>query len=49
MACLLVNLPLIYRASSRVPFSVLKYAMTLDGKYYALKKLTFYFILPNFL
>ncbi|XWS42980.1 hypothetical protein CRYUN_Cryun16bG0060700 [Craigia yunnanensis] len=31
-ACLLVNLPLIYRASSRVPFSVLKYAMTLDGK-----------------
>ncbi|XP_022746964.1 riboflavin biosynthesis protein PYRR, chloroplastic isoform X2 [Durio zibethinus] len=31
-ACLLVNLPLIYRAASRVPFSVLKYAMTLDGK-----------------
>ncbi|OMO77970.1 CMP/dCMP deaminase, zinc-binding protein [Corchorus capsularis] len=30
--CLLVNLPLIYRAASRVPFSVLKYAMTLDGK-----------------
>ncbi|KAK8535574.1 hypothetical protein V6N12_057090 [Hibiscus sabdariffa] len=31
-ACLLVNLPLIYRAASHVPFSVLKYAMTLDGK-----------------
>ncbi|GAV63713.1 dCMP_cyt_deam_1 domain-containing protein/RibD_C domain-containing protein/DUF1768 domain-containing protein [Cephalotus follicularis] len=30
--CLLVNAPLIHRASSRVPFSVLKYAMTLDGK-----------------
>ncbi|XP_024626911.1 riboflavin biosynthesis protein PYRR, chloroplastic isoform X2 [Medicago truncatula] len=30
--CLLVNAPLICRASSRVPFSVLKYAMTLDGK-----------------
>ncbi|GLT87794.1 hypothetical protein SLE2022_058550 [Rubroshorea leprosula] len=31
-SCLLVNLPLIHRATSRVPFSVLKYAMTLDGK-----------------
>ncbi|CAI8613268.1 unnamed protein product [Vicia faba] len=30
--CLLVNAPLICRAHSRVPFSVLKYAMTLDGK-----------------
>ncbi|KAJ8773060.1 hypothetical protein K2173_028237 [Erythroxylum novogranatense] len=31
-ACLLVNAPLIHRAASRVPFSLLKYAMTLDGK-----------------
>lgn len=31
-SCLLVNAPLIHRATSRVPFSVLKYAMTLDGK-----------------
>ncbi|PPD71222.1 hypothetical protein GOBAR_DD31890 [Gossypium barbadense] len=31
-ACLLVNLPFVHRAASRVPFSVLKYAMTLDGK-----------------
>ncbi|KAB2629992.1 riboflavin biosynthesis protein PYRR [Pyrus ussuriensis x Pyrus communis] len=31
-SCLLVNAPLICRAASRVPFSVLKYAMTLDGK-----------------
>ncbi|XP_057963282.1 riboflavin biosynthesis protein PYRR, chloroplastic [Malania oleifera] len=31
-SCLLVNAPLIYRAASQVPFSVLKYAMTLDGK-----------------
>ncbi|RYR60940.1 hypothetical protein Ahy_A04g018028 isoform C [Arachis hypogaea] len=31
-ACILVNAPLICRAASRVPFSVLKYAMTLDGK-----------------
>lgn len=31
-SCLIVNAPLIYRAASRVPFSVLKYAMTLDGK-----------------
>ncbi|XP_010523560.1 PREDICTED: riboflavin biosynthesis protein PYRR, chloroplastic isoform X3 [Tarenaya hassleriana] len=31
-SCLLVNAPLIHRACSRVPFSVLKYAMTLDGK-----------------
>lgn len=30
--CLLVNAPLICRAASRVPFSVLKYAMTLDGE-----------------
>ncbi|XP_057435789.1 riboflavin biosynthesis protein PYRR, chloroplastic isoform X2 [Lotus japonicus] len=30
--CLLVNAPLICRATSRIPFSVLKYAMTLDGK-----------------
>ncbi|XP_058102513.1 riboflavin biosynthesis protein PYRR, chloroplastic isoform X2 [Magnolia sinica] len=31
-SCILVNAPLLYRAASRVPFSVLKYAMTLDGK-----------------
>ncbi|XP_028107888.1 riboflavin biosynthesis protein PYRR, chloroplastic isoform X2 [Camellia sinensis] len=31
-SCLLVNAPLLYRAASRVPFAVLKYAMTLDGK-----------------
>ncbi|KAK0591791.1 hypothetical protein LWI29_008121 [Acer saccharum] len=31
-SCLIVNAPLIHRACSRVPFSVLKYAMTLDGK-----------------
>ncbi|PKI33595.1 hypothetical protein CRG98_046014, partial [Punica granatum] len=31
-SCHLVNAHLIYRAASRVPFSVLKYAMTLDGK-----------------
>lgn len=31
-SCLLVNAPLVIRASSRVPYSVLKYAMTLDGK-----------------
>ncbi|KAI4350171.1 hypothetical protein L6164_010680 [Bauhinia variegata] len=30
--CFLVNAPLICRAASRLPFSVLKYAMTLDGK-----------------
>ncbi|PKA57767.1 Cycloeucalenol cycloisomerase [Apostasia shenzhenica] len=30
--CLEVNAPLLYRASFSVPFSVLKYAMTLDGK-----------------
>ncbi|XP_031481381.1 riboflavin biosynthesis protein PYRR, chloroplastic [Nymphaea colorata] len=30
--CLTVNAPLLYRAAYRVPFSVLKYAMTLDGK-----------------
>lgn len=27
-----MNAPLIHRACSRVPFSLLKYAMTLDGK-----------------
>ncbi|KAJ0807645.1 putative 5-amino-6-(5-phosphoribosylamino)uracil reductase [Helianthus annuus] len=31
-ACRVVNAPLLYRSASRVPFSVLKYAMTLDGK-----------------
>ncbi|OVA14785.1 CMP/dCMP deaminase [Macleaya cordata] len=31
-SCFLVNAPLLYRAASRAPFSVLKYAMTLDGK-----------------
>lgn len=31
-SCLLVNAPLLYRAAFHVPFSVLKYAMTLDGK-----------------
>lgn len=31
-SCLLANAPLICRAASRVPFSVLKFAMTLDGK-----------------
>ncbi|XP_020110716.1 riboflavin biosynthesis protein PYRR, chloroplastic isoform X2 [Ananas comosus] len=31
-SCLSVNAPLLYRAAFRVPFSVLKYAMTLDGK-----------------
>lgn len=31
-SCLLVNAPLLYRAASQVPFSILKYAMTLDGK-----------------
>ncbi|KAF8402157.1 hypothetical protein HHK36_013109 [Tetracentron sinense] len=31
-SCVLVNAPLLYRAASRVPFSVLKFAMTLDGK-----------------
>ncbi|KAK8916434.1 hypothetical protein KSP39_PZI023334 [Platanthera zijinensis] len=29
-SCLVVNAPLLYRAAFRVPFSVLKYAMTLD-------------------
>ncbi|GFQ00391.1 riboflavin biosynthesis protein pyrr chloroplastic [Phtheirospermum japonicum] len=29
-SCLLVNAPLLYRAACRVPFSILKYAMTLD-------------------
>ncbi|XP_006648632.1 riboflavin biosynthesis protein PYRR, chloroplastic [Oryza brachyantha] len=31
-SCLVVNAPLLYRAAFRVPFSVLKYAMTADGK-----------------
>lgn len=31
-SCLLVNGPLIIRAAYQVPYSVLKYAMTLDGK-----------------
>ncbi|KAJ7529805.1 hypothetical protein O6H91_15G066300 [Diphasiastrum complanatum] len=31
-ACELVNLPLLYTAAHQIPFSVLKYAMTLDGK-----------------
>ncbi|KAI7739062.1 hypothetical protein M8C21_005221 [Ambrosia artemisiifolia] len=31
-SCLVVNAPLLYRSAYRVPFSVLKYAMTLDGK-----------------
>lgn len=31
-SCLFVNAPLLYRAACQVPFSVLKYAMTLDGK-----------------
>eukprot|EP00850_Spirogloea_muscicola_P000564 SM000002S05644 [mRNA] locus=s2:1316738:1320337:- [translate_table: standard] len=31
-ACLLANEPLIFRAAHKKPFSVLKYAMTLDGK-----------------
>ncbi|CAM0943059.1 unnamed protein product [Alopecurus aequalis] len=31
-SCLIVNAPLLYRAAFRVPFSVLKYAMTADGK-----------------
>lgn len=31
-ACQYVNVPLLYRASFHSPFSILKYAMTLDGK-----------------
>ncbi|KAI9083908.1 hypothetical protein K1719_034166 [Acacia pycnantha] len=31
-ACFHVNAPLIFRAASQLPFSVLKFAMTLDGK-----------------
>ncbi|CAH1433207.1 unnamed protein product [Lactuca virosa] len=31
-SCLVVNAPLLYRSAFQVPFSVLKYAMTLDGK-----------------
>jgi hypothetical protein len=30
-ACQLVNAPLLYRAANRLPYSVLKYAMTIDG------------------
>lgn len=30
-SCLLVNAPLVVRAASQVPYSVFKYAMTLDG------------------
>lgn len=30
-SCRLVNAHLMYRAASRVPFSIMKYAMTLDG------------------
>lgn len=30
-ACQEVNAPLLYSASFKVPFSTLKYAMTLDG------------------
>lgn len=33
-SCLFVNAPLLYRAACQVPFSVLKYAMTLDGERY---------------
>lgn len=29
-----MNAPLIHRACSRVPFSLLKYAMTLDGNFF---------------
>jgi len=32
MSCLAANEPLLHRAATRKPFSVLKYAMTLDGK-----------------
>ncbi|KAF8659207.1 hypothetical protein HU200_058657 [Digitaria exilis] len=32
MSCLTVNAPLLYRTAFHVPFSVLKYAMTADGK-----------------
>ncbi|WVZ75425.1 hypothetical protein U9M48_023476 [Paspalum notatum var. saurae] len=31
-SCLIVNAPLLYRAAFHVPYSVLKYAMTADGK-----------------
>ncbi|KAJ1279089.1 hypothetical protein BS78_04G128800 [Paspalum vaginatum] len=31
-SCLMVNAPLLYRAAFHVPFSILKYAMTADGK-----------------
>ncbi|RWW09927.1 hypothetical protein BHE74_00056121 [Ensete ventricosum] len=31
-SCLMVNAPLLYRAAFHVPFSILKYAMTLDGE-----------------
>ncbi|KAG0489309.1 hypothetical protein HPP92_008120 [Vanilla planifolia] len=32
-SCLVVNAPLLYRAAFHVPFSVLKYAMTLDASF----------------
>jgi len=31
-ACQVVNAPLLYRAAYKIPFSILKFAMTLDGK-----------------
>ncbi|KAH8964329.1 hypothetical protein BDL97_04G060600 [Sphagnum fallax] len=31
-SCRVVNAPLLYKAAYKIPFSVLKYAMTLDGK-----------------
>jgi hypothetical protein len=39
-ACQLVNAPLLYRATKNIPYSVLKYAMTLDGTkhFYPLSK-----------
>lgn len=30
-ACQLVNAPLLYRAANGIPYSLLKYAMTVDG------------------
>ncbi|KAI3496323.1 hypothetical protein L1887_38680 [Cichorium endivia] len=38
-SCLVVNASLLYRSASRVPFSVPKYAMTLDGEYHLLQKM----------
>jgi diaminohydroxyphosphoribosylaminopyrimidine deaminase/5-amino-6-(5-phosphoribosylamino)uracil reductase len=31
-ACQVVNAPLLYRAAYKIPYSILKFAMTLDGK-----------------